>query len=41
MGERKPWIRWFEDLGSDDVPIVGGTNASLGETSRSLGKKGV
>jgi len=24
-------IRWFSDLGNDDVPLVGGKNASLGE----------
>jgi len=27
-------IRWFEDLGSEDVPAVGGGNASLGELQR-------
>jgi phosphoenolpyruvate synthase/pyruvate phosphate dikinase len=25
------YIRWFEDLTSKDVPVVGGKNASLGE----------
>jgi len=25
------FIRWFRDLGLDDVPLVGGKNASLGE----------
>jgi len=29
-------IRWFEDLGSDDVAAVGGKNASLGEMIRTL-----
>ncbi len=29
-------IRWLEDLSSDDVPVVGGKNASLGEMLRSL-----
>jgi pyruvate,water dikinase len=29
-------ILWFEDLGSDDVPVVGGKNASLGEMIRTL-----
>ena len=32
---------WFEDLGIDDVPSVGGKNASLGEMIRSLNEKGV
>ena len=29
-------VRWFEDLGAEDVPIVGGKNASLGEMIRAL-----
>jgi pyruvate,water dikinase len=37
----KVFIRWFEDLTNQDVPIVGGKNASLGEMIRSLGEKGV
>ncbi len=36
-----PLIIWFEDLGIDDVGIVGGKNASLGEMIQGLGKKGV
>jgi pyruvate,water dikinase len=35
------YIRWFEELTSDDVPLVGGKNASLGEMIRALKKKGV
>jgi pyruvate,water dikinase len=35
------WIRWFEDVSIDDVPLVGGKNASLGEMIRELGSKGV
>jgi len=35
------WIRWFEDIGIEDVPIVGGKNASLGEMYRELASKGV
>jgi pyruvate,water dikinase len=34
-------IVWFEDLNRQDVPRVGGKNASLGEMVRSLGGKGV
>ncbi len=35
------YIRWFEDLGMDDVPIVGGKNASLGEMYCELAPLGV
>ncbi len=35
------YIRWFEELGMDDVPIVGGKNASLGEMYRELAPLGV
>jgi len=35
------FIKWFEELGIDDVPLVGGKNASLGEMIRSLSEKGV
>ncbi|MEQ9667732.1 phosphoenolpyruvate synthase [Coleofasciculus sp. G2-EDA-02] len=35
------YIRWFENLTSDDVSIVGGKNASLGEMIRSLKDEGV
>lgn len=34
-------ILWFEEIGVDDVPRVGGKNASLGEMVRSLGDSGV
>ncbi|MGD9300915.1 MAG: phosphoenolpyruvate synthase [Desulfobacterales bacterium] len=34
-------IRWLDDLGSDDVPTVGGKNASLGEMIRALKKEGI
>ncbi len=34
-------IAWFGELGLQDVPRVGGKNASLGEMARSLGKEGV
>jgi pyruvate,water dikinase len=35
------YIRWFEETTIDDVPLVGGKNASLGEMYRELTKKGV
>ncbi len=38
---RASWIRWFEEIGINDIPIVGGKNASLGEMYRSLASKGV
>ena len=34
-------IRWFEELGIDDVALVGGKNASLGEMYRELTAAGV
>ena len=35
------FTKWFEELKIEDVPSVGGKNASLGEMIRSLGEKGV
>jgi len=35
------FIKWFEELQIEDVPSVGGKNASLGEMIRNLGEKGV
>jgi len=35
------YVRWFSDLSIDDVPEVGGKNASLGEMYRELGGVGV
>jgi pyruvate,water dikinase len=35
------YLRWFADLGLDDVPLVGGKNASLGELYRELDASGV
>ena len=35
------YIRWFEDLGIGDVPLVGGKNASLGEMYRELTREGI
>ncbi len=35
------WIRWFDDIGMDDVPVVGGKNASLGEMRRALTPLGI
>ena len=35
------WIRWFRELTIDDVPLVGGKNASLGEMIRELTAQGI
>ena len=35
------FIRWFSGIGMDDVPLVGGKNASLGEMFRELAGQGV
>ena len=37
----KKFILWFKELGIEDVPLVGGKNASLGEMYRTLIKKEV
>ncbi|HVW85877.1 MAG TPA: phosphoenolpyruvate synthase, partial [Bryobacteraceae bacterium] len=34
-------VLWFGDVGMDDVPLVGGKNASLGEMMRHLAPQGV
>ncbi|WP_243310276.1 phosphoenolpyruvate synthase [Fundidesulfovibrio agrisoli] len=34
-------ILWFDEITSEDVPLVGGKTASLGEMYRELGPKGV
>ncbi len=34
-------VKWFEEVGIEDVPSVGGKNASLGEMYRELAAKGV
>ena len=38
MDKKKANIIWFKDLGIDDVPIVGGKNAALGEMFSNLTK---
>jgi pyruvate,water dikinase len=35
------YIRWFSQIGYEDVPLVGGKNASLGEMYRELMPLGV
>jgi len=41
MAEDRDYITWFEDLGNEDVPAVGGKNASLGEMIGTLKGKGI
>ncbi len=41
MTARASFIRWFEDITLDDVPLVGGKTASLGELYRELTPQGV
>ncbi|MEA3429688.1 MAG: phosphoenolpyruvate synthase [Nanoarchaeota archaeon] len=41
MKRSQKFILWFNELGIEDVPIVGGKNASLGEMYRQLTKKKV
>ena len=36
-----PYVRWFDSLGSNDVGIVGGKNASLGEMIVALKEVGI
>jgi pyruvate,water dikinase len=35
------YVQWFNEIGIDDVPLVGGKNASLGEMYRELASAGV
>jgi pyruvate,water dikinase len=35
------YIRWFEEIKIEDVPLVGGKNASLGEMYRELSSQGI
>ncbi|QDG50286.1 phosphoenolpyruvate synthase [Persicimonas caeni] len=35
------YVRWFETLNSDDTPLVGGKNASLGEMIATLKDEGI
>ena len=38
---KSEFIKWFADTGIEDVPLVGGKNASLGEMYRELAAQGV
>ena len=41
MSKQANYIRWFNELTIDDVPLVGGKNASLGEMYRELTPQGI
>lgn len=41
MAQTTHFIRFFRDIGLDDVPLVGGKNASLGEMYRELTPQGL
>ncbi len=41
ISDRPRFIRWFKEISIDDVPLVGGKNASLGEMYRELAPKGI
>ncbi|MFH7241325.1 MAG: phosphoenolpyruvate synthase [Spirulina sp.] len=41
QSKENSFILWFEEVGIDDIPLVGGKNASLGEMIQQLGSKGV
>ena len=41
MENEKKFILWFDEVGIDDIPLVGGKNASLGEMYRKLHDKGI
>lgn len=41
MSQSHQYIRWFNELTIQDIPLVGGKNASLGEMYRELATEGV
>jgi pyruvate,water dikinase len=41
MNQDSRYIRWFEEIKIEDIPIVGGKNASLGEMYGELMSQGV
>jgi len=41
MAQQKRYIRWFNELTIEDIPLVGGKNASLGEMYRELIPQGI
>ncbi|MBW2969912.1 phosphoenolpyruvate synthase [Candidatus Woesearchaeota archaeon] len=41
MDKSKAFVLWFDEITIEDIPLVGGKNASLGEMYQTLVKKGV
>ena len=41
MTQSRKYIRWFSETSNDDVPLVGGKNASLGEMYQALSPQGI
>ncbi|MBK8814849.1 MAG: phosphoenolpyruvate synthase [Methylococcaceae bacterium] len=41
MSDKNSYIRWFNELSINDIPLVGGKNASLGEMYRELIPQGI
>jgi len=41
MSKKKSFILWFKDIGIEDVPLVGGKNAALGEMYSNLAPLGI
>jgi pyruvate,water dikinase len=41
MASNRQFVRWFREIDIDDVPLVGGKNASLGEMYQALTGRGV
>lgn len=41
IGQTLDFVRWFDQIGMEDLPLVGGKNASLGEMVRELASQGV
>ena len=41
MTDAPGFVHWFDSIRLDDVPAVGGKNASLGEMVREMGSQGV
>ena len=37
MPAEKKFVLWFDEIGMEDVPLVGGKSASLGEMTRRTG----
>jgi pyruvate,water dikinase len=41
MRSHESYVRWLDSIGTEDVPIVGGKNASLGEMFHTLQDEGI